>query len=212
MSNSSFYICPVKKPEGYIYYLTLFSPDSFSAKGSIPPEAIIGILQHPLEPNESITPDNFSRNKIFVEFMHKVIAKYAPHEAGCKEEAKRQGKGTVCILDGRTKNLQGEVPIQDIIGGFSVDNGEIVTDSYQANAKHMILSGNGFFRLSPELNKQLRNEIQALIGTDNCCAPDNHPLQLPDATRVRSSKSVLNKIFRFLGLHRSPRSRRKLDN
>src|SRR3954451_5206035 len=101
MSEQSVHLCVVNTPEGEKHYFTVLPMDVVSSKGLIP-EAIVGVLLRPLGPGESITPEAFARNSVFVKFMHGVIAKYAPLEPGCGEEAKRLGTGWIYIVDRRT--------------------------------------------------------------------------------------------------------------
>jgi hypothetical protein len=68
-------------------------------------EAIVGVLLRPLATGERITPEVFARNSGFVQFMHDAIARFAPEQADCRSEAKRQGGGWIYIIDGRTKTL-----------------------------------------------------------------------------------------------------------
>src|SRR4029077_14408341 len=116
-----------------------------------PAEAIVGVLLRPLESGEAITPSVFARNRVFVEFMHSVIARRGPQLPGLIAEAKRQIEGWVYVVDQRTPTPQGAVPPEDIVGSFEVKNGPVTPRSYRACPKHMILSANGFFNLGPEL-------------------------------------------------------------
>src|SRR3982750_3286222 len=100
MSERHVHICVADTPEGEKHYFTVLPVDVVFSKGLIP-EAIVGVLLRPLATGEPITPDVFSRNSVFVKFMHEVIAKYAPLEPGCSEETKRQGTGWIYIVDRR---------------------------------------------------------------------------------------------------------------
>src|SRR5262245_41224535 len=137
-------------PEGTKDYISCLPNDFVFAHG-LPPEAIIGVLLRPLEPGETISPDAFARNRIFVDFMHEVIARRAPGLPGLIAEARQQREGWVYLVDQRTRNPQGEVPPEDIVGCFQVKDGLIVPASYQPSPRHLILSADGFFQLGPEL-------------------------------------------------------------
>jgi hypothetical protein len=154
MSESPVYVCRVDTPEGTKDYVTLISPEVALSQG-LAPEAIVGVLLRPLESGEAITPDIFARNRVFVDFLHAVIARYGPDQEGCKAEAARLGEGWVYIIDQRTPTPQGPVPPEDIIGAFEVKGGEVLPGSYRASSKHMILSPNGFFRLEEGLRQCL---------------------------------------------------------
>ncbi len=68
----------------------------------------------------------FARNRVFVEFMHAVIARNAPEMPGFIAEAKRQGNGWVYIIDQRTPTPLGAVPPEHIVGVFEIKNGQVV--------------------------------------------------------------------------------------
>lgn len=154
-------VCRVDTPEGRMDYVTCISPDQAFARGLVP-EAIIGVLLRPLESGEAITPDVFARNRVFVEFMHGVIARRGPQLPGLLAEARRQRDGWVYVIDQRTPTPQDAVPPEDIIGVFEVKDGQVVPSSYKPSPKHLILSPNGFFCLGSELQPCLLEEINAL--------------------------------------------------
>ncbi len=148
----------VNTPEGMKEYVTCLPHEQVFARG-LAPQAIIGELLRPLEPGEPITPAVFARNRVFVEFMHEVIARRGPTLPGLIAEARRQGDGWVYIIDQRTRNPRGHIPPEDIVGVFAVKGGEIVPGSYQRSPKHLILSADGFFRLAAELQACLLDEL-----------------------------------------------------
>lgn len=154
-------ICRVDTPDGPKDYVTCLSHERAFASG-LPAEAIIGILLRPLEVGEEIKPENFARNRAFVEFMHGVIARRGPELPGLIAEAQRQGDGWVCVIDQRTRTPHGAVPTEDIVGLFEVKGGQVVADSYQANPNHIIFSSDGFVRLGAELQPCLLAELATI--------------------------------------------------
>jgi hypothetical protein len=72
------------------------------------------------------------------------------------------GDGFVYVMDARTPDRTGTVPPEDVIGAVQVQGGEPVPDSYRANPKHQLLTGNGFFSLGAELHAALMREVEAL--------------------------------------------------
>jgi hypothetical protein len=158
MSESTVYVCRVDTPEGTKDYVTLIGPEAAFSQG-LAPEAIVGVLLRPLNPGESITPEVFARNRAFVDFLHSVIARHGPDQPGCRAEAKRLGEGWVYIIDQRTKTPGGPVPPEDIIGAFQVKAGEVLSGSYQASPRHMLLTSDGFFRLEDGLQQCLLREL-----------------------------------------------------
>lgn len=106
-------------------------------------------------------------NPVFVDFMHKRIARREPELPGLIEEAERQGSGWVYVIDQRTPTPQDGVPPEDIVGAFEIKYGQVIPASYQANPKHSILTENGFFSLGPALQPCLLEELAALPGNAN---------------------------------------------
>jgi hypothetical protein len=122
-------VCRVYTPEGARDYVTCLPHEQAFAKG-IPPEAIIGELLRPLKPREAITAAVFARNRVFVDFLHAVIARRGPQLPGLIAAARRQGNGRVYVIDQRTRTPQGAVPPEDIVGVFEVKDGQVVPGSY----------------------------------------------------------------------------------
>lgn len=156
-------ICRVDTPDGPKDYVTCLSHEHVFEHG-LQPEAIVGVLVRPLVNGEQINPDNFARNRVFVDFMHSVIARRGPERPGFIAEAKRQGEGWLYVVDQRTPTPQGSVPPEDIVGVFEIRNGQVVVGSYRANPNHVILSANGFFFLGSELQPCLIEELVSLAG------------------------------------------------
>jgi hypothetical protein len=160
MSNEDVFACEVPTPDGPKVYFTLLPLETVFSRGLVG-EAIVGGLLRPLKPEESITPEVFARNRVFVEFMHDVIARNGPSHPGLAAEAKKTGNGWVYILDARTPDPNGAVPPEDVIGAFQVKDGRVVANSYQRNQNHMIFSQRGFLRLDPGLRECLVRETLA---------------------------------------------------
>lgn len=154
------YVCRVNTPEGERDYVTLLPLETVFAKG-LAPEAIVGVLRRPMRTGERITPEVFVRNRVFVDFLHEVIAEHAPSQPELQAEARRLGSGWVYIIDQRTPTPEGPVPPEDILGAFEAKNGEVVPGSYQRSPKHMILSAHGFFRLGAGLHLCLLREMES---------------------------------------------------
>jgi hypothetical protein len=161
MGKPTVFVCRVQSPEGVNDYVTLLPPELAFSRG-LAPEAIVGVLSHPLAEGEPITPAVFARNRIFVEFLHAVIARRGPSLPDLIAEAERQRNGRVYLIDGRTPTPEGAVPPEDIIGAFEVRDGRIVPGSYNACPNHGVLSSNGFFQLPSELHALLVEELSNL--------------------------------------------------
>src|SRR5262249_61894160 len=112
----------------------------------------------------------FARNRVFVDFMHGVIARRGPQSPGLIAAARQQRNGFVYVIDQRTRTPQGAVPPEDIVGAFEVKGGQVVPGSYRPSPKHMILSSDGFFRPGAELQPCLLEELNLLLASGD--APD----------------------------------------
>ena len=153
-------VCRVNTPDGVKDYVTCVPHQSAFARG-LAPEAIIGVLLRPVDQVAAITPDLFARNRVFVDFLHEVIARRGPGLPGLIAEARRQGDGWVYIIDQRTRDPRGPIPPEDIVGAFAVQGGRVVPGSYQRSPKHLILSAEGFFQLGVELQACVLEELAA---------------------------------------------------
>jgi hypothetical protein len=151
-------ICEVSTPDGKVAYVTLASPEDAGRRGLVSQE-IIGQLLDAQRADDLFAPDNFARNRVFVDFLHEVIRKHGLSVPNLIAAARKQADGWVYIIDGRTPTPEGPVPPEDILGGFEVSQGEVVPDSYRANPNHRLLSQHGFFQLDPVLQARLLDEL-----------------------------------------------------
>jgi hypothetical protein len=60
----------------------------------------------------------------------------------------------VYLLDGRTAQPGGQVLAQDIVGAVAVHGGLLVSDSYQPNTNHRLLTADGLFVLPHALTDE----------------------------------------------------------
>lgn len=151
-------------------YVTCLDPERLSKGAGIPAEGIIGVILHPLEAGERITPDNFAANTVFVDFMQGVIARRGPYVKDLIAEALSLGKGILYVIDQRTRAPQGpvrEVLTDDIFGEFDVSGGKIVPGSYRPNPKHYLLSTDGFFQLGAQLEHCLLEVLETIPDPDD---------------------------------------------
>jgi hypothetical protein len=64
------------------------------------------------------------------------------------------------VIDLRTpEGPQGRVPLEDVVGGFQVEDGRLVEGSYWANEDHRVFTRNGRVRLAPSLEQALVQEL-----------------------------------------------------
>ena len=149
--------------EGLREIVSLVSEETVFAHGLVP-QAVIGKFLRRSDDGGALTPANFAANTSFTDFLHDVIARYAPELPGLRAEAQRLGSGRVYVIDGRTPTPQGDVPPTDIVGAFRVQGGAVEPSSYERNPNHRLLTDNGFFRLEPALHGRLLAELGTLSG------------------------------------------------
>jgi hypothetical protein len=127
--------------------MSFLSPKEVQSLGGLPNEAIAGFML-----GDTPTTETFRPNPLFIEFMHRVIRTAAPFDPDLCAAAREQRDGWVYITDLRTLDgPPGRIPPEDIIGAFQVQNGEIIPDSYAANALHRILATGRLVCLPPSL-------------------------------------------------------------
>ncbi len=154
-------VCSVRTDAGFQDYV-VWIPVETAFKFGLPPQAILGRLSRPLQTGEAITPSIFQSNKAFVVFMHEVIDRLAPTTPSFPLQATSIYKGWLYLIDQRTPTPEGNVPFEDIVGAFEIEDGKVVSGSYQPNPKHRILSANGFVNLGHDLQACLRSELSSL--------------------------------------------------
>ena len=79
------------------------------------PQAIMGLLLRPPGSEQPITPEGFSPNPAFIDFMHGVIARRGPEMQELIASAQRQREGWIYVIDQRTPDPQGKVGPEDIV-------------------------------------------------------------------------------------------------
>ena len=102
--------------------------------------------------------------------MQGVIASRGPQTKDLIADAQRLGRGTLYVIDRRTRAPEGpvrEILEQDIFGEFEVKKGRIVPGSYRPNHKHYILTEDGFFQLGPDLEESLLVVLSAIPDPDD---------------------------------------------
>lgn len=161
MTNFPVHICPVDTPEGTRYYITPLDLEIIFSHG-LPAQAIIGSLKRAPTANQSVAPEIFVGNSVFVDFMHDTIARRGPSLPGMIVEAKRQRTGWIYIIDQRTPTPDDGVPPEDIVGVFAAKDGIVELDSYRRNPNHQLLTNHGFFQLGAELHPCLLEELTQL--------------------------------------------------
>ena len=142
------YLIEAREPEGPAYLLTFLSLDELNAVGGLAPHAIVGKV---FDPDAGIGPDNFARNRAFVEFVHGVIRRVVPTLPAYIAAAAEAGDGKLLVLDERAAHAGRTEEAPDVMGTFDVAGGRIVPDSYVPAIDHWILTDDGIFTPHPAI-------------------------------------------------------------
>ena len=147
------FVYAIEQDGAELHYLSPL-PNEYGFEHGLSRHAIMGQF---LDGVERLTPDNFARNSVFVDFLHDVIAKHGPNCPGIIPEAERTADGTVAVIDLRVPDLNGAIAPEDIVGLFTVSGG--VLGDYHACPKHQILNQHGIMKLPDWLHSELVDEL-----------------------------------------------------
>lgn len=140
-----------------VCYYTLL-PEDVVADCGLPAPLIVGVIDNPEGadvPLEEIVSRSLKVNTEFKRTLHGFCAEVLSKMPQLESQASAQGNGWVYITDQRTPDPEGEVPPQDIVGAFEINNGKIV--SYQANQKYEVNSVNGFTNFGSSINSEFES-------------------------------------------------------
>lgn len=144
----------------HLRVLSWLTPAEARSLDGIPGEAVIGVYS-----DDPPNPESVRTNRVFVDFMHQVIAAAGPKDPGLIAAARQQGNGWFYVIDLRTpEGPQGRVPPEDIIGAFEVRAGEVVPGSYQPSDSHRVFSESGLVQLPPFFREAFVAELQRRRG------------------------------------------------
>jgi hypothetical protein len=121
------------------------------------PQAIAGYLK-----SAQVDPAEFEENPVFKTFVHGFLARHLPTEPDFLKEGQKVGNGYVYLVDKRTKNPKGDVPMPDIVGAMNFENGTVLPDSYLPNKNYKLLTPKGFMSLPVALEEALLNTVKKL--------------------------------------------------
>jgi hypothetical protein len=149
-------IFSVQTPQGKFNVVSFTSlPDA--ARG-IPEDSIVGTLPSNVL---DIKQETLKPNPSFVRFLHGVVAKHGPLAPSLMNEALQLGTGALLVKDNRVP-LIGKHEPEDILGGFQIDEGRIISNSYRFSSDYRIVSKRGLFVLDPWLHERLLEEVAKL--------------------------------------------------
>jgi hypothetical protein len=138
--------------------LSPISPEQVEKIGGLKGEAIIGFIN-----GKILSIDNFIPNRVFKEFMQKVIAAEAPKDSELQTAALKQQAGWLYIIDNRVVDTErAETSSEDILGVFEIKDGQIVANSYQPNENYLLFGNNGLMQLPASLHDSLIKALESL--------------------------------------------------
>jgi hypothetical protein len=138
--------------------LSSLSPEQVEEVGSLRGEAILGFID-----GEILSLEYFIPNKVFKEFIQKLIAVEAPKDSELQAAALTKQEGQLYIIDNRVAKLEREATSsEDILGVFEIKDGQIVPNSYQPNENYLIFGNNGLMQLPASLHEALINALLSL--------------------------------------------------
>lgn len=143
-------------------FITMVDPAIIQQNG-LRPEQIVGKLQTPTAEGGKVEAGNFLPNVAFVDFLHDFVSRTAAEDEGLVAAARSGKVENLFVVDQRTKDPEGKVPPEDILGAFVVKEGRITPADYQSNrGKHQLLTSQGFFNLGAGAMQQLADAQSAL--------------------------------------------------
>lgn len=145
--------------------LSLLPPDHVFKNG-LPGAAILGSMKQAPNAGGEITADNVVPNPGFVTFLQEFISRNTPADPAFQRAARKQGEGWVYVIDGRTPTPKGDVPLEDVVGGFRVQDGALVEGSYHPMNSYRVIGANGVMRLDGFLLPRLIDALQQLRVED----------------------------------------------
>lgn len=135
--------------------LSVLAPEDL-AQGNLPMQAVVGELRAGAQ---DVSEEGFVPNQTFHALLHWVVYKHGPSSPGLQALA-RGHTGKVHVVDRRTRGQGDQVPAQDILGTFTVEQG-VLTD-YALNPAHRLWTPDGFPDLEDHLHARLLEELRGL--------------------------------------------------
>lgn len=163
-SPLSMRVARIQPPGVSPYDIVTPIPHEIMFKEGLAREAVVGRLKRlsNIEGEGGFSPEDLIPNPVFIDFLHRVVAKHAPELVEYQTQAKKQHDGWVYVIDGRTARSKEPILPQDILGAFAVLGGIIMPNSYRRNDQYVLFTQNGFFRLHKTITSKLMEELLAL--------------------------------------------------
>mgnify|MGYP001007972383 CR=1 FL=1 len=153
-----YHLYEVETDDGWVSMLAVIPPERALA-GGLPSPSVVGTMP---KGAAEITPETFTPNAEFADFLNYVIGKYGAEDPALRNQAREQGDGWLFMVDLRVGDDEVDIATEDIIGAFRAESGEVVTGSYRANPKHELLTERGLPQLADWLEQRLVEELLEL--------------------------------------------------
>ena len=134
-------------PSGILTAVTWFSRNLIEKRG-LPPASICGVLPYLDAPMDE---EHFTQNHQFIQALHKLNLNSL--DPDLLAFAKATIEPAVAIIDQRSTDPNGDVPLQDIIGQYSIVAGRV--QGYQPNSAYRLITSQGIFKLTPWIRKSI---------------------------------------------------------
>jgi hypothetical protein len=126
---------------------TWLKPELVSRIG-LPRESICGFLT---KPNDCVVPDKFIEYAGFFEAIHNICKERLDPQL--TEFASRTSERRAVLIDQRSPDVNAEIPTEDIIGTYEIENG--LVGEFTANPNYRLVTSKGCMQLTPWLRQCL---------------------------------------------------------
>lgn len=144
------------------FFLTLIPQELVSLRG-LPSDLVVGsysnISNTKLEPHKNFK-ENIKFRDTLLNFINTVLA----FQDDIISQAKVNDSGWIYLIDQRTPTPLGDVPSEDVIGGFEVLNGNIL--KFHENKKYALVSKEGPVNFGNNVNELFYQHMKKLISED----------------------------------------------
>ncbi len=141
----------VRREDQMLLVMTYLPVEVIFERG-LDPITILGHYATPIENPEDNAEtervmsnhEEFVQNPQFMEHFHRLVSVTVPQIPEFVEGARRQSTRYFYLLDARTPDPQGDVPSEDIIGVFDLEQG-LVPEAYEPVPVYRLVGKNGWF-------------------------------------------------------------------
>ncbi len=151
---------PPEEMAGGVDFITWLREEEKKSLPIVPPAAYLGVF---VRRDKQRKPNIFLTNLAYLEFLHYSVAEIVPQLPDVIAHVKGQRTGTFYIFDGRFHDDQSvpseDLPKEEIIGVFKIEDGGIAESSYLRNKKYKVWSQLGPAEVPVYLRAALVNKL-----------------------------------------------------